>query len=169
MIEDESAPYDMSIHSNPSALAWTAFFREHNPECNLDDNVMLGWFANAMMAMHDHIYQSTQPEQTEQEQSSKWWYGKGVEDTKFFLTREPLSDEVHEEPPTPDVYTASPMTHREAYLRGYEKAVCSLKREPLSEDKLDVLSEANITDEGIAGYYLGFRDAEKMYGIGGGE
>ena len=66
MIEDESAPYDMRIHSNPSPLAWTKFFREHNSECNLDDNVMLGWFANAMMAMHDHIYQSTQPEQTEQ-------------------------------------------------------------------------------------------------------
>jgi len=66
MIEDESAPYDMSIHSNSSALAWTKFFREHNPECNLDDDVMLGWFANAMMAMHDHIYQTTQPEQTEQ-------------------------------------------------------------------------------------------------------
>jgi hypothetical protein len=43
------------------------------------------------------------------------------------------------------------------------------KREPLSEDKLDALAEANITDEGIAGYYLGFRDAEKMHGIGGGE
>ena len=41
------------------------------------------------------------------------------------------------------------------------------EREPLSEDKLDVLAEANITDEGIAGYYLGFRDAEKMHGIGG--
>ena len=41
------------------------------------------------------------------------------------------------------------------------------KREPLSEDKLDALAEANITDEGIAGYYLGFRDAEKMHGIGG--
>ena len=40
------------------------------------------------------------------------------------------------------------------------------KREPLSEDKLDVLAEANITDEGIAGYYLGFRDAEKCHGIG---
>ena len=40
------------------------------------------------------------------------------------------------------------------------------KREPLSEDKLDVLAEANITDEGIAGYYLGFRDAEKHHGIG---
>jgi hypothetical protein len=63
MIEDESAPYDMSIHSNSSALAWTKFFREHNPECNLDDDVMLGWFANAMMAMHNRIYQTTQPEQ----------------------------------------------------------------------------------------------------------
>ena len=41
------------------------------------------------------------------------------------------------------------------------------KREPLSEDKLDALAEANITDEGIAGYYLGFRDAEKMHGITG--
>ena len=40
------------------------------------------------------------------------------------------------------------------------------KQEPLSEDKLDVLAEANITDEGIAGYYLGFRDAEKHHGIG---
>ena len=40
------------------------------------------------------------------------------------------------------------------------------KREPLSEDKLDVLAEANITDEGIAGYYLGFRDAEKYHNIG---
>ena len=43
------------------------------------------------------------------------------------------------------------------------------EQEPLSEDKLDVLAEANITDEGIAGYYLGFRDAEKHHGIGGGE
>ena len=41
------------------------------------------------------------------------------------------------------------------------------KREPLSEDKLDVLAEANITDEGLAGYYLGFRDAEKAHGSGG--
>lgn len=64
---EESPPYDMRIHSNPSALAWATFFRECNPECNLDDDVMLGWFANAMMAMHDHIYQSTQPEQTEQD------------------------------------------------------------------------------------------------------
>jgi len=47
--------YDMSIHTNPSALAWVKFFRENNPDCNVDDDIMLGWFANAMMAMHDHL------------------------------------------------------------------------------------------------------------------
>ena len=47
--------YDKSIHSNPSALAWTKFFRECRPECNIDDDTMLGWFANSMMAMHDHL------------------------------------------------------------------------------------------------------------------
>ena len=29
--------------------------------------------------------------QPEQEQSNKWWYGKGVEDTKYFLKRKFLS------------------------------------------------------------------------------
>ena len=46
------------------------------------------------------------------------------------------------------------------------------KLKPLREDNLDVLAvlaEANITDEGIAGYYLGFRDAERAHGIGCGE
>ena len=56
------------------------------------------------------------------------------------------------------------------YLKDGDKLyLAPPKREPLSEDKLDVLAEANITDEGIAGYYLGFRDAEKHHGIGGGE
>ena len=136
MIEDESAPYDMRIHSNSSALAWTKFFREHNPECNLGDNVMLGWFANAMMAMHAHIYQSTQPEQTEQ------------------ITFKDDADKI---------------THLENSVELLAGLLDAKKREPLSGDKLDVLAEANITDEGIAGYYLGFRDAEKMHGIGGGE
>ena len=40
------------------------------------------------------------------------------------------------------------------------------KPESIEERKLDVLAEANITDEGIAGYYLGFKDAEKHHGIG---
>jgi hypothetical protein len=47
--------YDMSIHTNPDARAWVKFFRERNPECNVSDSVMLGWFSNAMMAMHDHL------------------------------------------------------------------------------------------------------------------
>ena len=45
----------MSIHSNPDAAAWTKFFRECNPNCNVEDDAMLGWFANALMAMHDHL------------------------------------------------------------------------------------------------------------------
>lgn len=47
--------YDMSIHTNPSAKAWADFFRVTYPECNVADDIMLGWFANAMMAMHDHL------------------------------------------------------------------------------------------------------------------
>ena len=47
--------YDISIHQNPSAEAWTRFFYEHYPDCNVESDVMLGWFANAMMAMHDHL------------------------------------------------------------------------------------------------------------------
>ena len=50
---EECPSYDMSIHSNPDAAAWTKFFREKNPDCNVDDQTMFGWFANAMMAMHD--------------------------------------------------------------------------------------------------------------------
>ena len=50
-----SKPYDMSIHTNPDAMAWVKFFRESKPNCNVPDDEMLGWFANAMMAMHDHL------------------------------------------------------------------------------------------------------------------
>lgn len=47
--------YDMSIHTNPNAMAWAKFFVETNPDVGLDEGVMVGWFANAMMAMHDHL------------------------------------------------------------------------------------------------------------------
>jgi hypothetical protein len=50
--DPETPKYDMSIHSNPDAMAWAKFHQETHPECDLDE--MLGWFANAMMAMHDH-------------------------------------------------------------------------------------------------------------------
>lgn len=48
--------YDRSIHSNPDASAWAKFYKECFPDA--DEETMLGWFANAMMAMHDHIYQN---------------------------------------------------------------------------------------------------------------
>lgn len=58
--------YDMSIHTNPSAEAWARFYVESrvkweaaHPEAFLQrfdtEENMIGWFANAMMAMHDSI------------------------------------------------------------------------------------------------------------------
>lgn len=47
--------YDITIHTNPDARVWTDFFRKCNPDCNIPDDVMLGWFVNAMMAMRDFM------------------------------------------------------------------------------------------------------------------
>ena len=52
---EEMTVYDMNIHTNPDAREWVKFFRETNPDCNVSDDIMIGWFANAMMAMHDHL------------------------------------------------------------------------------------------------------------------
>ena len=48
--------YDKSIHHNPDAKAWAKFFMENICGKVIDEELMLGWFANAMMAMHDHIH-----------------------------------------------------------------------------------------------------------------
>lgn len=53
--------YDMSIHQNPDARAWARFYTETRNQsadpANFDsEDNMLGWFANAMMAMHDHLH-----------------------------------------------------------------------------------------------------------------
>ncbi len=50
--------YDLSIHTNPDAVAWAKFFMEtmeNNPDYKIDEEIMIGWFSNAMMAMHDHL------------------------------------------------------------------------------------------------------------------
>ena len=52
--------YDRSIHNNPDAQAWAKFFMATVKEqgwCvdHIDEGLMTGWFANAMMAMHDHV------------------------------------------------------------------------------------------------------------------
>jgi hypothetical protein len=101
----------------------------------------------------DHVYVNGvryvefQPEQTEQEPLA--WLHEWVDETGE--TVRSIYHHFYEDANLIPLYTAPS------------------KREPLSEDKLDALAEANITDEGIAGYYLGFRDAEKAHGITGGE
>lgn len=45
--------YDRAIHHNPDARAWADFFMATFPNCGADRDTMVGWFANAMMAMHD--------------------------------------------------------------------------------------------------------------------
>lgn len=47
------ADYDHSIHFNPDADAWARLYCAHYPTADLD--LMRGWFANAMMAMHDFL------------------------------------------------------------------------------------------------------------------
>lgn len=51
--------HDLSIHQNPDAQAWAKFFIETTKNMNRDsfrdEGYMIGWFANAMMAMHDHL------------------------------------------------------------------------------------------------------------------
>lgn len=51
--------YDMNIHRNPDAVAWAKFFVETTKDMDRDtfrnEEYMTTWFANAMMAMYDHI------------------------------------------------------------------------------------------------------------------
>ena len=46
--------YDMSIHSSADASDWAKFYKKTFPDA--DESLMLGWFANAMMAMHDNLH-----------------------------------------------------------------------------------------------------------------
>ncbi len=51
--------YDRSIHANPDAKAWADFFVKTFPGQADEHDLLLGWFANAMMAMHDRLRQGT--------------------------------------------------------------------------------------------------------------
>lgn len=42
------------IIGNPDAAAWADYFAKTHPESTISRDVMVGWFANAMMAAHDH-------------------------------------------------------------------------------------------------------------------
>ncbi len=65
--------YDLSIHQNPDAQAWARFFLETLKEQNwtiedIDEDLMIAWFANAMMAMYDHVCIKHQKEKDRIEQ-----------------------------------------------------------------------------------------------------
>lgn len=49
------ADYDRNIHRNPDAAAWADLFVATFPGLADKHDLMLGWFANAMMAMHDFL------------------------------------------------------------------------------------------------------------------
>lgn len=49
------ASYDKTLQQNPDAKAWADFFVETFPNLADKHDLMLGWFANAMMAMHDYV------------------------------------------------------------------------------------------------------------------
>jgi hypothetical protein len=174
MIEDESAPYDMRIHGNSSALAWTKFFREHNPECNLDDNVMLGWFANAMMAMHDHIYQTTQPEQdniqylldqvarltAENAMLKEKWLAQPEQEPVAWIIETEIYGKLSE----------WVCTDKKHYMEAHDGTkdpiplyLAPQKREPLSESEIAFIWGDSDYDVAVV------RRIEKAHGIGGGE
>jgi len=61
--QNEITSYEPHIHSNTDAQMWAKYFIKIKEKNNwkiedIDEELMLGWFANAMMAMHDHIYQT---------------------------------------------------------------------------------------------------------------
>lgn len=56
----DNGDYDRSIHANPSAEAWADFFVATFPGLAGKHDLMRGWFANAMMAMHDHLHHKAQ-------------------------------------------------------------------------------------------------------------
>jgi hypothetical protein len=60
----QSIEYDRSIHSNPDAAAWAKLFMQTWEELGKpkpDEAWMISWFANAMMAMHDHLIPGSAP------------------------------------------------------------------------------------------------------------
>lgn len=59
-VKADEPDYDMSIHSNPDAAAWAKFYIETWPDGCDDEETMIGWFANAMMAMADSMEKPTQ-------------------------------------------------------------------------------------------------------------
>ena len=55
----DSMSEELNIHDSPIADDWAKEYAKHYKEPDLE--TMRGWFANAMMAMHDHIKRQEKP------------------------------------------------------------------------------------------------------------
>lgn len=53
--QPSGADYDRSVHHCPDAKDWADLFVQTYPGLASKHDLMLVWFANAMMAMHDHM------------------------------------------------------------------------------------------------------------------
>lgn len=80
--------YDHSIHNNPDACAWARFFMETKarvPTIADDEGCMIGWFANAMMAMHDFMEGKRKKESanlsSEDAEKAKGWIAVDLDGT----------------------------------------------------------------------------------------
>jgi hypothetical protein len=65
-IDDKEPP--LSLHNDPSALRWAKEFAKYNS--SIDEEIMVSWFANAMMAMHDHVHDAY----NKREVNNNWVY-----------------------------------------------------------------------------------------------
>lgn len=62
--QPSGADYDHSIHTNPDAKSWADLFAATFPGLADKHELMITWFANAMMAMHDYL-KAQQPQSAE--------------------------------------------------------------------------------------------------------
>ena len=63
MENEKKTEETLNLHSNPDAQVWAKYFMETKEKNNwsikdIDEELMIAWFANAMMAIGDHIYQT---------------------------------------------------------------------------------------------------------------
>lgn len=120
---------------------------------------MLGWFANAMMAMHDHIYQTTQPEQTEQtEQEPVAWITEWVQ--RYRHNDTPIIDRA-----VSFTKAGAPAVPDPNYIPLY---LAPPKREPLSDEEIAILWGDKYSGKTFMVRNFA-RAIEKAHGITGGE
>lgn len=74
------ADYDRNIHHNPDAKAWADLFVATFPGLADKHGLMIGWFSNAMMAMHDWL-------KSKEEAAPP---AAGVPEGKLLVSAEPL-------------------------------------------------------------------------------